>query len=65
VGSAVSAFDTGRAAVIEPVLTFFLVLVVYAAAIDPRGPVAAVLYQNLLMRADEPTDVPPPSHQAG
>lgn len=36
-GAPSPAVDTGRAAVIEAILTFFLVLVVYATAIDPRG----------------------------
>jgi MIP family channel proteins len=124
-GAPSPAVDTGRAAVIEAVLTFFLVLVFYATLIDPRGAfnkvagfgvglvllsvvlvggpltgagvnparafgpsllagivdvnhfliywlgplvggaLAGVLYQNLFMRIDEPTDVPPPLEEAG
>jgi MIP family channel proteins len=36
-GAPTSAVDTGKAMVIEALLTFFLVLVVYATAIDPKG----------------------------
>jgi aquaporin Z len=36
-GAPSPAVDTAKAAIIEAVLTFFLVLVVYATAIDPRG----------------------------
>jgi len=36
-GAPSPAVDTVKAAVVEAVLTFFLVLVVYATAIDPRG----------------------------
>ena len=124
-GAPSPAVDYGRAAVTEAVLTFFLVLVVYATAIDRRGSLnkvagfaiglvlladmlvggpltgaamnparafgpallagildvnhflvywlgplvgaalAAVLYQNLLMRVDEPTELRPPSEDAG
>jgi MIP family channel proteins len=123
-GAPSPAVDTGRAAVIEAVLTFFLVLVFYASLIDPRGAfnkvagfgvglvlmsvvlvggpltgagvnparafgpsllagivdmnhfliywlgplvggaLAGVLYQNLFMRIDEPTEVPPPLEEA-
>jgi MIP family channel proteins len=119
-GAPSPAVDTGRAAVVEAVLTFFLVLVFYATLLDPRGAfnkvagfgtglvlmfdvlvggpltgagvnparafgpsllagivdvnhfliywlgplvggaLAGVLYQNLFMRADDPTEVPPP-----
>jgi aquaporin Z len=36
-GAPSTAVDTGKAMVIEALLTFFLVLVVYATAIDPKG----------------------------
>jgi MIP family channel proteins len=36
-GAPTPAVDTTKAVVVEAVLTFFLVLVVYATAIDPRG----------------------------
>jgi aquaporin Z len=36
-GAPTSAVDTGKAMIIEALLTFFLVLVVYATAIDPKG----------------------------
>ena len=36
-GAPTSAVDTGKGMVIEAVLTFFLVLVIYATAIDPKG----------------------------
>jgi aquaporin Z len=49
--------DTGRAFLVEAVLTFFLVLVVYATAIDPRGAfnkvagfaIGLVLFFDILM----------------
>ena len=119
-GAPSPAVDTTKAAVVEVVLTFFLVLVVYATAIDPRGAfnkiagfaiglvllfdmlvggpitgaamnparafgpallagivdvdhfviywigplvgaiLAAVLYQNVLMQAEEPAELRPP-----
>ncbi len=116
-GAPSPAVDTGRAAVVEAVLTFFLVLVFYATLLDPRGAfnkvagfgtglvlmfdvlvggpltgagvnrvralaagrhrrrqplpyllagsvgrgsAGRVLYQNLFMRADDPTEGPPP-----
>ncbi len=36
-GAPTAAVDTGKAMVIEAILTFFLVLVIYATAIDPKG----------------------------
>jgi MIP family channel proteins len=122
-GAPAPAVDNGRALVIEAVLTFFLVLTVYATAIDPRGAfnkvagfgiglvlmfdilvggpltgaamnparafgpallagiidvnhflvywlgplvggaLAALLYQYVFLRVDEPADEPPPSEE--
>jgi MIP family channel proteins len=123
-GAPAPAVDTGRAFVIEAILTFFLVLVFYAVAIDRQGAfnrvagfgiglvllfdiliggpltgaamnparafgpsllagivdlnhfliywlgplvgaaLAGVLYQNVLLGRDEPSDLPPPSEEA-
>jgi aquaporin Z len=123
-GAPTPAIDNGKALVVEAVLTFFLVLVVYATAIDPRGAfnkvagfgiglvllfgmlvggpltgagmnparafgpsllagvvdvnhfviywlgplvggaLAALLYQYLLLRPEEPTDLSPPAEEA-
>jgi MIP family channel proteins len=42
VNHTVSGFGTGRAVVLEAVLTFFLVITVYATAIDDRGAFAKI-----------------------